>query len=115
MSIEVELKRIADALENIVGKNTVPAAQIDPVKKPKKEKPEVEQTAPAPVTESVYTSDQLMVVLRKHAEKFGAEKSKMLMKKYGATSPKIVEIPVKNYPALIAEVTAQLEADPGIV
>lgn len=123
MSIEIQLERIANALETLVGMKDVAAPAIEtPKAEVAKAKVTVPKGAPvikkaetvmpepvAPVkTEvvSTITKELLTEALRNHASNGNAENTKALMIKHGAnaTTPKIDSIPVANYAALYAEV-----------
>lgn len=113
MSIEQSLERIANALESLTKNqptNTVPVLEAPtPIQEPKKQgRPSKTPTAPDPIVTPVYTQQQVFETLRKHAEKMLADKTKALMVKYGAKTPKMAEIPVENYAALMAELENDL-------
>lgn len=115
MSIELELNRIAGTLELIAEKMGIAAQQPAPTPKPraaKKEKieplsPETFED-PGEVPAKVYTRDEVYNALRTHAQKNTAEKTKNLMVKYGARTPKVDEIPADKYPFLMAEIENEI-------
>jgi len=122
MSLENDLKRIADALEVIAStltsqkdvsvKKVEEVPEVEPVKaEPKKEK-KAKKEEPVVVEEVrvVVNKDAVEGLLRKHAQILGAKTTIALMIKHGAdkTTPKIATIPEANYAAVIEEATADL-------
>lgn len=129
MTVEAELKRIADALETLVGLQAPTAAPVVEAPKAARKsksdpiKPDVEAAAAAPekigtpaAVQPVYTRDQVYQKLREHADVYSADETKKLMVKYGAKTPKVDEIPASNYPDLMGEVEEAMKKAPkGIV
>lgn len=132
MTIEQNLERIANALEKLVNMKDVnlqvvygPSVnstignseryevpqEVHPLTFEKSSKTKKEKAAaqPEPAVEAVYTKDQVWEKLRQHANIKTADTTKALMKKYGAKSPKVDEIPAENYAALMAEMDKNLE------
>lgn len=123
MSVENELKRIADALETLVGLKTPTAPSIEPKGEPAplcqtKDKKDVKVETPRVKVEKKeveapkeITLAELEPVLRLHCKQFGAEVTKKLMEKYGATTgkPTMASIPVKSYADCYAEAKSQIK------
>jgi hypothetical protein len=121
MSLENDLKRIADALEVIAStltsqkdvsvKKVEEVPEVEPVKaEPKKEKKAKKEEPVVEEVKVVVNKDAVEGLLRKHAQILGAKTTIALMIKHGAdkTTPKIATIPEANYAAVIEEATADL-------
>lgn len=127
MSIEVELGRIATALEKqnalteaLVGK---PASAAPVVAAPNTEKKapknapvvaaevKVDPFADAEAPKDELTIDILKDLLTTHAKAFGTKVTVELIKKHGAdaATPKITTIPQANWKACFDEATADLK------
>lgn len=124
MSIEIDLNRIATALEQMLLRMPVASVSTVPAAVPVKEAKKSKETAPAPVAvaeaevdpfshdaEVVPTFDELSTLLKEHSIKLGTKVTIALIKKHGANAvtPKLNTIPEANFKACYDEATADLK------
>jgi hypothetical protein len=118
MSIENNLKRIADALEALVNAQGIvaePATKAEPAKKPAAKKPAAEKKAPGkkPAAEkkekpaALSIKDDIRPLMKQLRTEVGPAAVKTILKKYDATT--LQQLDAKDYSKVIIDIQAELE------